>query len=223
MNRPLHRSNPNLLPGFADPVGGAQQVFRALLQVFSEPGTLRTVPGAPPPPTGLSPAANAIALALLDAETPVWLDPQSMEAAQHLRFHCGCPLVAQPESAQFAMLSSLHGFAELCARLHAGSDEAPETGATLLLEVPRLVVKPALGDPFTARFPEEFPGPCLTGPGIRDWIRLDVGPDAHALWEWVSSSRQRFPQGIDLILCCGPQMTALPRSLRIRETDCAYT
>jgi len=65
-----------LLAGFSDTTLDSQRAFRAALDALSRPGRIVTMPdllpdGAPVP---LMPATAALALALFDYETPVWLD-----------------------------------------------------------------------------------------------------------------------------------------------------
>src|SRR3954447_6195559 len=76
-------------PGFADPVGAAQTTFRAVLTALSEPGRIMTLDLAleAPPPLGL--ASAALALSLLDGDTPLWCDPAARAAVPSLRFHTG--------------------------------------------------------------------------------------------------------------------------------------
>lgn len=62
-----------LYAGFSDPVFDSQRSFRAVLEATSHPGRIIDVGtpiGAPPP---LHPATAAICLALVDFETPVWI------------------------------------------------------------------------------------------------------------------------------------------------------
>jgi len=181
-------------PGFADPVLDAQATFRAVLEAMSRPGRVQRI--APPPelPPGLSPAAAAVLLTLVDAATPLRLTA-GREAEAWLRFHCGCPLVR--DGAAFVLDPTAH-----MAELEAGTDEEPERGATLILEVAAL---------------EEAPGWRLTGPGIRESHALRVGgapPGFLADW---AANRARFPCGVDVILCAGDRIAALPRGVAIEE------
>src|SRR5260221_8245289 len=88
-----------------------------------------TEPLAAPPPSPLGEAAAAIALALCDLDTVLWLDAALAPAADYLRFHCGSPLAAQPRAAQFALIRDraamppLHPFA-------LGSAEYPDRPAS---------------------------------------------------------------------------------------------
>jgi alpha-D-ribose 1-methylphosphonate 5-triphosphate synthase subunit PhnH len=180
--------------GFADPVLDAQASFRAVLEAMSRPGRIQTLVAPPEVPPGLSPAAAAVLLTLVDATTPLRLDAGG-EADRWARFHCGCPLLR--DGAAFVLDP-----AATLAELDAGTEEEPERGATLILEVASL---------------EEAAGWRLTGPGIRDAHPLRVtGVPSGFLRDWAAN-RARFPRGVDAILCAGTRIAALPRTVRIEE------
>jgi alpha-D-ribose 1-methylphosphonate 5-triphosphate synthase subunit PhnH len=181
-------------PGFADPVLDAQACFRAVLEAMSRPGRVQAVVAPPELPPGLSPAAAAVLLTLVDAATPLRL-AAGAEAEAWVRFHCGCALVR--DGAAFV----LDPGATLM-ELDAGTDEEPERGATLVLEVAAL---------------EEAGGWRLRGPGIAEEHRLRVlGAPQDFVAEWARN-HARFPRGVDVILCTGTRIAALPRSVRIEE------
>jgi len=181
-------------PGFADPVLDAQACFRAVLEAMSRPGRIQPITPPPELPPGLSPAAAAVLLTLVDAATPLRL-AAGEDAAAWVRFHCGCALVAG--AAPFV----LDPDARLL-DLDPGTDEEPERGATLILEVTSL---------------QEAPGWLLSGPGIRDThhLRVEGAPDGFVR-DWAAN-RARFPRGVDVILCAGTRIAALPRTVRIEE------
>lgn len=181
-------------PGFAEPVLDAQACFRAVLTAMSRPGRIQRATTPPEIPPGLSPAAAAVLLTLVDSETPLRL-AAGAEAEAWVRFHCGCPLVAS--GAAFV----LDPAAELLT-LEPGTDEEPERGATLILEVASLA---------------EGTGWRLTGPGIRDQHRLGVVGAPPGFLEAWEANRARFPRGVDVILCAGDCLAALPRTVRIEE------
>lgn len=198
--------NENLSPGFADPVGAAQATFRAVLTALSEPGRLLELALAPDPafepPAPLGLAAAAIALSLLDGDTPLWCDPTSRRAAPSLRFHTGAPLVEVPERARFALIAEASQLPSLAA-FDAGSDEYPDRSATLIVEVASL---------------SDAPTWLLRGPGIPDRRKLSVGglPAGFAA-EW-RANHARFPRGVDVILTAGNRLAGLPRSTVIEES-----
>jgi alpha-D-ribose 1-methylphosphonate 5-triphosphate synthase subunit PhnH len=181
-------------PGFADPVLDAQAGFRALLEAMSRPGRVRRIVPPPAVPDGISPAAAAVLLTLVDATTPLRLGSDGAVRAW-VRFHCGCPLVRDGAAFVLDPTASLR-------ELEAGTDEEPQGGATLVLEVESL---------------EEATGWRLTGPGIRDAHDLrviGVAPGFVADWAW---NRARFPRGVDAILCAGDRIAAVPRTVLIEE------
>ncbi len=196
--------------GFAQPVHDAQQVFRALLQAMSRPGRVQTLPSAmlaPLEPPELPPALTAALLCLLDGESTLWLAPALGGAADvaYLRFHTGVRMAAGAEEADFVVGRADDAPCALWATLQRGSDEAPQLGATMVLVVPRLQADPPPGEP----------GLLLSGPGIDHHHRLAVGGLPPSFWQARAALAADYPRGIDLLLCCGPQLAALPRTTRV--------
>ncbi len=181
-------------PGFADPVADAQHCFRAVLDAMARPGTIRQAGClAPPPP--LCPAAAAVLLTLIDHETPLWLDPAFEAARGWAAFHCGAEFVA-PDAAAFLLTPDLPALGAL----RQGSDETPEESATVILQLPRLGAG--------ARF--RLSGPGLARPAVFSAEGLPSG-----FAEAWTANRTAFPLGIDLILCAGAQLAALPRTVSV--------
>jgi len=190
-------SDEALSAGFADPVGDAQGCFRAVLDAMARPGRVHEVPdvAAPPP---LCTAAGAVLLTLVDHETRVWLDPAVHAARGWLAFQTGAPAEPALAQAMFAVAASLPDLAAL----PTGTDEIPEASATIILQVGSL----SSG----ARF-------ALSGPGLRAPATLSVDglpADFVALW---AHNHALFPRGIDLILCAGNHLAALPRSVSVKQ------
>jgi alpha-D-ribose 1-methylphosphonate 5-triphosphate synthase subunit PhnH len=192
-----HMSN-DLSPGFADPVAGAQACFRAVLDAMARPGRVMAVSGVAAP-APLCDAAAAVLLTLVDHETPLWLDPDAAAARNWIAFHTGAPVGgALMDGAAFVMALSLPDLAAL----PAGTDEMPETSATVILQVK------ALGS--GRRY-------VLEGPGLRRATELRVdGLPADFVSNW-QHNHGLFPRGVDLILCAGRSLAALPRSVSVSE------
>lgn len=190
-----------LLPGLADPVLDAQRIFRAVLDAMARPGTIVTLPALPVAPAPLDPATMAVALALADRETTLWLDraADGMAVRQHLRFHCGCPLVPDAGDADFAIVADAMAMPPLAA-FKAGSDEYPDRSTTVILQAACLTG----GEGWT-----------LAGPGIRDRAALGIAGLPPQFRRWVADNHLGFPRGVDLIFTCGTDVAALPRSTRL--------
>jgi alpha-D-ribose 1-methylphosphonate 5-triphosphate synthase subunit PhnH len=186
-----------LSPGFADPVTEAQRCFRAVLDAMARPGTLHRIHEVEAPHP-LGSAAAAVILTLVDQETPVWLDCDAVAARHWIAFHCGAPVEDDPAHAMFGIAV---GLPDLTA-FSPGTHEAPETSATLVVQVA------ALGSGRRWR---------LSGPGLRTSTELRVdGLPADFAAQW-QRNRALFPCGVDLVLCAGDTLTALPRSVTIEE------
>ena len=186
-----------LQPGFADPVGQAQTCFRALLDAMARPGRLHEVEADLQPPSPLAPATAAALLTLVDAESPLWLDSAAAGAWPWLAFHCGA-IPAQPATAAFLCALAMPQLATL----NAGSDVGPETSATLLLQVAAL----GIGQSY------HLSGPGLPAPAILRAAGLPQ--DFPEQW---ARNHALFPRGVDIILCAGTQLCALPRTTRVQE------
>ena len=186
-----------LTPGFADPVIDAQRVFRALQTAMAHPGRVVPLPAQLAAPPGLSPAAAATALTLIDWETPLWLDPAAATAADWLRFHCGVPLVAEPGEARFALIGDPAAMPDLVA-FAPGEEDYPDRSATLILQVAHLTEQ----------------GPLrLTGPGIRDVATLGVAPlPSRFVGQW-QGNRALYPLGVDVLLVSADAIVGLPRTV----------
>ena len=185
-------------PGFADPVLDGQACFRAVLDAMARPGTVHQVRAPSDPPPLLGQATAAALLTLVDADTPLWLDDAAVEARDWIAFHCGAPSASLGRAAFAVALrpTPLH-----C--LHAGSDDAPEDGTTLILQVASL----GSGQRF------RLAGPGLAAPS--EFQADGLGDDFAAAWQ---ANHALFPRGVDMLLCAGDRLAAFPRTLRIEES-----
>ena len=188
-------------PGFQDPILDAQAIFRILLNGMSRPGRiLRMPPVFDTPPQGLDPAAAAVCLTLMDSDTTLWTDlDEASPVLPWLRFHCGSPVTGDAGRAHFGLATEAARLPSLKA-FRQGTDEAPETAATLILQVEALA---ATG------------GRTLKGPGIADHRSLEVVGVPPGFWEQRRRLCGAFPLGLDFIFICGAQLAVLPRSTRV--------
>lgn len=186
------------LPGFADPVLDAQSSFRAVLDAMARPGRLHQAGSGLTPPAPLDPATAAMLLTLADGDAPIWLDPAASAARDWVLFHTGAPLASEARDAALAVTLS---FPDL-ASLSPGAHEAPEDATTLILQVA------SLGSGRQYR---------LSGPGLRAPSLLAVDGLPRGFVDAWASNRAGFPCGIDLVLCAGSTLTALPRTVVVEE------
>lgn len=192
--------------GFSNPVLNAQSVFRAVMDAMARPATIVEVDAAVAPPSPLGRAAGAIACALIDADTPFWLDAALAESTalrSWLAFHTGAREMATCGDVAFALVGAPTTMPPL-ERFAQGSQEYPDRSATLILQLPSLEG----GVPLT-----------FEGPGIRDRVTLAPrGLPKDFARQW-NANRKRFPRGVDLILTAGDAVACLPRSARLVELE----
>lgn len=186
--------------GFTDPVHDAQAAFSALMWALAQPGLPVPLKSDLSPPAPLSPEMAAAALALLDYETPVFLDAALAAApgvAPFLRFHTGAPLVADPAAARFALIADAAALPDF-SLFAQGEADYPDRSATLLVQVA------AFGD-----------GPLrLEGPGIDGTRGFGATPLPADFSARLAANRAGYPLGVDLILCADGAVAGLPRSVR---------
>lgn len=193
---------PVLAPAFADPVDSAQSVFRAVMDAMARPGTAQTLAPALAPPAPLSRGAGAIALALLDYESPFWLDETlaaQPDVAQWLRFHTGAPIARDAKDAAFAFFADPAGVPDF-ESFALGTSEYPDRSTTLVLQV------------------EDFSGRetmTLRGPGIAGERAFALSPCPADLVARLQRNHALFPRGLDLLFVTNDAVAAIPRSTRV--------
>ena len=191
-----------LAPAFNDPALASQAVFRTVMEAMARPGLPRPLDSklAAPPP--LSAAAAAVALTLLDYETPFWLDPAlaaAGEVARWLTFRTGAPQTADSAAAAFAFVAEPLKMPAFDA-FSPGSIEYPDRSTTLVVQVAAFDRGEAL---------------ALAGPGIAGRRSFMASPLPEDFRARLAANRALFPRGIDLILASAHAVAALPRSLRL--------
>jgi alpha-D-ribose 1-methylphosphonate 5-triphosphate synthase subunit PhnH len=190
-----------LTAAFADPVHASQHTFRAVMDALARPGTIISLAATVTAPSPLRPAAAAVALTLLDYETPVWLDhvlSVTPEIADWIRFHTGAPIASDSRAATFAFVADCARAPDLEA-FSLGTPEYPDRSTTLVLQV------------------KGFSGESLTlaGPGIAGTQSLSAGPLPNDFRQQLIANRALFPRGVDVILATDSAIAALPRSVRV--------
>ena len=190
------------ITGFRDTVIGAQATFHAVMMAMAEPGTIRPLADLPQAPAGLDRALAALALTLLDHETPVWLCKalSSMNGvADYIRFNTGARIVADPGQAAFGLISNFFDIPAL-KEFSQGTLEYPDRSTTMLVAVRLLDTKSGL---------------TLKGPGIAKSAHLALEPLPANLVAQLAENRARFPLGVDFVFTQDERVAALPRSTRV--------
>ncbi|GAA4052407.1 phosphonate C-P lyase system protein PhnH [Arthrobacter methylotrophus] len=199
MSAPVGRAPAIPAPGFADPSRDAQRAFRAILDALSHPTRSYPLSGPAQPPAALGPGLAAVALAVLDEESAIWLGGalDDAEVAAWLEFHTGARQVeAAAANFVFATPSSMPALGSL----RLGSDEEPHLSATIVLDV--------RGCAGSRRF-------AVRGPGIKGTVELEAPwADPGFAGQWYANTAA-FPRGVDLLLIDAEQVSALPRTTRI--------
>jgi alpha-D-ribose 1-methylphosphonate 5-triphosphate synthase subunit PhnH len=193
-------------PAFADPVADSQAVFRTVMNAFARPGKVRPIAAAIAAPSPLCNVMAAVALSLLDYETPVWLDARlSAEpaVAEWLRFHTGVPVVADAEKAAFAFVDDAAAMPPF-GQFSSGTMEYPDRSTTLVVRVD------AFGEGESLR---------LSGPGIERVISFSISPSPAGLAGRLTANRAMFPRGVDLLFVSDRAVAALPRSVRVSKAE----
>lgn len=186
--------------GFVDATHDAQAVFRSVLEALSRPGRLQTLEASDglQAPAPLSRGLTALLLTLLDTETSLHLSgPLASDAAwMYCRFHTGVQRAGETTQADFVATQAAHAQLD---NLRLGDDDAPQQGATLVIDTGSLAL-------------ERGVGLKLSGPGIEHVQRMGLCGLPMAFWQQRIAMQPLFPRGVDLLLVCGSQLIGVPRS-----------
>ena len=188
--------------GFADKVLSAQSTFRSVMDAMARPGSVQRVEAASGTPAAMMRGTAAIALTLLDHDTPVWLDPamsETSDVAKWLKFHTSAPVIADSSICSFALIGDAKALPGLD-RFAFGSNEYPDRSTTLILQVDSLTKGPAFE---------------LRGPGIDGAAVLQATIQPSDLFERLAINAALFPRGIDVVLVHDDCIVAIPRTTRL--------
>ncbi|MBJ7554101.1 phosphonate C-P lyase system protein PhnH [Marinomonas spartinae] len=204
-------TTPTLVKGFQHIIHDSQIAFRQLLKAMSEPGSLVSV-SSPEPIDHLNASTFAICQAMLDQQTPLWLSPHfhTTNIKHNLHFHTGVSIIDESQQALFALLcpGDLDSFADLSQHFSQGTNEYPETGCTLIVQVSS--IKDDLSDEGNLR---------LTGPGIETAKFVSISDLPLALLDYLSNQtgerNASFPLGLDFIFVDQTHLVCLPRTTQV--------
>jgi len=220
-----------LWPAFNNPVAQSQQAFRLILKAMSEPGVpvifddeQFTLSNGQPFTVYSGIVAGAsyvLALTLLDQDVKVWLSPDMERSAfsENVRFHCGCQIVTDSESADFAWMSVDEWSTSSAYKM--GSNENPHQSATLVIQCGNVIQcvddwqalaagRPGMTDALTLK---------LSGPGIKHTREIMVPELTVAHLQLLQANHQLYPLGKDILLTSNNSLVALPRSTRVELAD----
>ncbi|WP_022723162.1 phosphonate C-P lyase system protein PhnH [Rhodopseudomonas sp. B29] len=195
-----------LAAGFADPVLASQSVFRTIMDAMARPGSIQRIAAASGTPSPLMRGSAALALALFDHDTPIWLDKTMAEAgevARWLKFHTGAPLTSDPSAASFALIGAADALPSLDS-FALGTAEYPDRSTTLIIQVAGL----GAGEAFR-----------LQGPGIKGETQFQASLQTADLFDRLAVNATLFPRGIDVVLVDDDRIVAIPRTTRLVEGD----
>lgn len=190
-------------PGFRDPVADSQKTFRNIMDAVAHPGRFVLLGNGLCCPEGFHKSTTAVCLALLDFDTPLWIDEAiaSTRVCRWLGFHCGVPAATSPKTAAFAVLNAGEPMPGPDT-FNPGTEERPDLSTTLIVQVAGL---------------ENRGGLMLQGPGINGEKYLDpVGLPRRFLKERNRLCKD-FPRGVDILFTCDEKLAALPRTTIIKE------
>lgn len=179
-----------------------ERIFPALLAAMARPADVIAVrPLADAPPAPLYSPTAAMCRNLAEFEKPLWVDGAVAVAARtvnYLKFHCACPITNTPDAARTALLADPMGSGTL-ARFFPGTEERPETSATVIIQVAHL---------------QSGSGRRIEGPHIDGIRRLHVDGVPEEFWTAIAQNHRLSPRGIDIVLCAPSAIACLPRTVR---------
>jgi alpha-D-ribose 1-methylphosphonate 5-triphosphate synthase subunit PhnH len=203
-------SSLDLLPAFIDESTDSQVVFRNILKVMSEPGTIIEMTGTEEPYNTQSSLNSqkyklsclwSVAQTLLDSDCSVFVCASLNDKSfiQSLSFFTGVSFAHDIKSADFIFMS-MHELKDLN-DFNLGGIEKPHLSSTVLVYVESMSAAEQI---------------MLSGPGIKESRSLALaGLDAEKI-DLLKNNHKLYPCGIDFIFCSETSMTAITRSTKIK-------
>ena len=198
--------NANVGAGFVNPVMASQSVFRRVMNALARPGSIHALTETVDAPARLMSASASVALTLFDHDTPIWLDEHfaaDPALAKWLRFQTSAPLTDDPSRAAFALIASGGSLPDF-ETFACGTLEYPDRSTTLIVQVDTL---------------SGGKNRILRGPGILDHSSMRAGSLPPDFVSRMQFNRAQFPLGVDLLLVCGTELIALPRSTHVSAEE----
>jgi alpha-D-ribose 1-methylphosphonate 5-triphosphate synthase subunit PhnH len=186
-------------------VQSSQAVFRSVMNAMARPGSVHRIAETVKAPI-MMPATAAVALALFDHDTSIWLDQdfsRETDMASWLRFQTGAPLTADAAQAAFALIAKGSALPDI-ETFAPGTPEYPDRSTTLVVQVDTLTQGPEI---------------ALSGPGIHGTASLRAGTLPQDFVVRMQANRALFPLGVDLLLVSGNDFVALPRSTHVAAKE----
>ena len=177
------------------------RAFRPILDAMANPGKIYSFNPPVQAPAELGPEAAAVALALCDFQSSIWLESslRIAEIPQYIRFHTGAPITSSKPDAMFAFIDAARAVPDL-ADFPMGTQDYPDRSVTLVIKAERLTNNSDV---------------TLKGPGIQSTRGFGAAPVSPTFWHSMIASRTGFPLGMDIIFVGNHQVAALPRSTQI--------
>jgi alpha-D-ribose 1-methylphosphonate 5-triphosphate synthase subunit PhnH len=178
-----------------------QLSFRSVLSALAQPGLVTNInPNRDPSPWPIDAATLYVLAMVLDSDVRLWVASSFPPAVREsARFYFGVELTGDQLQADFALLTDPVGLLPV-SRFSTGTALQPELGATAILQVDDFV------SGSVAR---------LTGPGIESSTVCSPAGFTSEVWKKLAQQRVQFPCGIDLLVCSGDHLLAIPRSTTI--------
>lgn len=185
-----------------DEVADAAAGFRILLAAMARPGTIHDFGHLPlSPPSSLTPATAAVALALLSPEVSCAAIGLPDSAVAYLTANTRVTQ-ATTEEADFLFFGCGEAGEDHLSRAKRGTLNYPDLGATALVPLSELSAQPGPG----------LVALSARGPGIDGEITFFLR-GVHPVWlGTLRASNAEYPLGVDTIFTCGTRLVCLPRS-----------
>lgn len=200
----------SLLPAFTDEATDSQVVFRNILKAMSEPGSILSIDGS----SGSHDSRFSknidqnklsclwsIAQTLLDSDCSIFVYPSISEKSfmQSLTFYTGVCIACDVKEANFIFLSmdELKDLNEF----NLGGIEKPHLSTTAIVYVESIKKDAQI---------------ILSGPGIKESRPLALAGLDEEKVSLLQNNHKLYPCGIDFIFCSEANITAIPRSTKIK-------
>ncbi len=168
----------------------SQKIFRKIMDSMARPGKINNLDDLDiNPPSGLNKSSALIGFALLNSDVTFFTLNNQDEVNEYIKINTSSVPVSKVENAGYIFIKG-NASGEIIRNARKGELEYPEDGATIIIDVEKIVKAPV----------DKTFELILKGPGVKSEETVYIKGITYEILEEVKLANNEYPLGVDIIL-----------------------